>query len=404
MTATGLVDTDRAFREVVEQLLGVCAYALDTEFHRERTYYPKVALVQIAWESGLVLVDPLAVDLTPMREVLTGPGTAVLHASDQDLEVLDLVCGAVPSHLFDTQVAAGFVGMSTPSLGSLYERVLGLRVPKADRLTDWLVRPLSASQLRYAAADVEHLLEVQDRLSSELEGLGRLQWALDECEELRGRARTGRDPQEAWWRIKEARQLKGRAREVVRHVAAWREERAAHLDRPVRHVMSDLTVVGIAQRPPASPEDLRRIRGLEDRHLRGGVARELLDVVAVAVAEPLAPSEEAPTRELSKEYRPAVALASAWIAQQARDLRIDTALLATRADIEAFVRDDADGRLCSGWRARIVGEPLRGIIAGDLALAFGGRGELVLEERSGRPVCTEGVTRQVQPDQGRADP
>jgi ribonuclease D len=383
-----LVDTARGFAAVVDALRDEPVYALDTEFHRERTYYPKLALIQLAWSDGLALVDPLAVDLTPLVEVLEGPGTAVLHAADQDLEVLELACGTVPRALFDTQLAAGFVGLSTPSLGALCERVLGLTVAKADRLSDWLGRPLAATQLAYAASDVAHLLELHQRLVDDLSARGRLDWAADECEELRLRARGARDPEEAWRRIKEARQLKGRARSMAQAVAAWRERRAATIDVPVRYVMPDLAVIGIAQRPPASIRELHKIRGLDERHLRTELAEELLEVIRATAEAPKPRREEAPPRDLDRELRPAVALVSAWVSQLARDVELDTALLATRADLEALLRGDPDARLAVGWRAELVGEPIRQLVEGDAALAFGGRGELVLEARSRRPLAT----------------
>lgn len=384
MTDHRLVDTDREVRSIAAELRQEPVYALDTEFHRERTYFPKLALVQVAWAGGLALIDPTVVDLSALAEVLAGPGTAVLHAADQDLEVLELACGVVPSRLFDTQVAAGFMGMSSPALSTLYERVLGLRVPKADRLSDWLARPLSRTQLDYAASDVAHLLEVYERLSAELDRRGRLAWALDECEEVRQRARGTRDPRQAWRRIKEARQLEGRAKVIVREVAAWREERAARLDVPVRYVLPDLAVVSIAQRPPRTMRDLRRIRGVEDRHLRAEVAGEVLEVVAAAARRPLPTREDPTPRELDRRLRPAVALVSAWIGQLARDLEIDTAILATRADLEALLRGDEDARLARGWRAELVGEPVRRLVHGEAALAFEPSGSLVLEARSGR--------------------
>jgi ribonuclease D len=384
MSTHRLVASDTAFREVIAELTDQPAYALDTEFHRERTYYPKLALVQLAWDGGLALIDPLAVDLTAFTSVLEGPAMAVLHASDQDLEVLELACGAVPTRLFDTQVAAGFVGMSSPSLAALYEHLLGLRVPKADRLSDWLARPLQATQLDYAASDVEHLLEVRALLVADLETRGRLQWALDECEQLRQRARGVRDPDQAWRRIKEARQLKGRARYLARTVAAWREQRAAALDVPCRFVMPDLAVVGIAQRPPRSTKELFAIRGLDQRHLKADQAARLVDLVAAAKDAPLPAAEGLPPRELDRELRPAVSLVSAWVGQLAKNLEIETALLATRADIEGFLRGDEDARLANGWRADLVGEPIRRLVDGDAALAFSGKGELVLEERSHR--------------------
>lgn len=381
-----LVDTPAALEDTIASLRDTSVYALDTEFHRERTYYPKLALVQVAWREGLAIIDPLAVDVTPLTELLKSPATAVLHAADQDLEVLELACGAVPSALFDTQVAAGFVGMSSPSLATLYDRLLGVRVPKADRLSDWLARPLTDAQLEYAASDVAHLLDAYDRLVTRLEQRGRLAWAADECEHMRLRARGAREPDEAWRRIKEARQLKGRAHAVVRAVAAWRERRAAALDVPPRYVMSDLAVVAIAQRPPRTVEELHKLRGLDERHLRGKQVEQLLEAVQAALDGPLEPRAAQPPRDLDRELRPAVGLVSAWVSQLARNLEIDAALLATRADVESFLRGDPDARLAEGWRAELLGEPVRRLVEGEAALAFNGEGELVLEERSRRRI------------------
>jgi ribonuclease D len=379
-----LVTTDEGFASVIEVMRDQEAYALDTEFHRERTYYPKVALVQLAWEGGLAMIDPLAVDLAPFAQILDSDSLAVLHASDQDLEVLEIACGIVPRRLLDTQVAAGFAGMATPSLAALHERELGLKLPKADRLTDWLRRPLEPSQLEYAASDVAHLLEVADRLEQRLVTTGRWQWALDECEQLRLRQRGARDPDQAWRRIKEVRSLRGPARSVARAVAAWRERRAMALDLPVRFVLSDMAIVGIAQRPPTSTKQLKEIRGLDDRHLKDDIAQQLLGVVADAKDHPVPVSDDGPPPEIDRALRPAVTLVSAWISQLARDLEIDTALLATRADLEALLRGDEDARLAVGWRAEIVGEPIRKLVSGEAALAFAGQGQLVLEERSRR--------------------
>ena len=125
------VDDDAAFDELVGELVSSAEYGIDTEFHRERTYFAQLALLQIAWPGGLALVDPLAVDIAPLERVLTGPGLAIVHAADQDLEVLDRACGAVPSRMFDTQLAAGFLGQVSPSLVNLVERLLGVRLRRA---------------------------------------------------------------------------------------------------------------------------------------------------------------------------------------------------------------------------------------------------------------------------------
>jgi ribonuclease D len=379
--------TDQAeFDSLVESLRTEDVMALDTEFHRERTYFPRIALVQLAWQDEVALVDPLAVDLTPLAAVLDGPTTTVVHAASQDLEVLLRSCGTVPRILFDTQIAAGFVGMSTPSLSSLVEREFGVRLPKGDRLTDWLQRPLTAAQIDYAASDVVHLVELWRRLTAQLESRGRLSWAMDECELMRTRARISRPPEDAWQRIKEARQLRGTTLNIAKAVAAWRERRAIAVDQPVRFVMADIAVVTIAQRAPTTPEQLRSIRGVDDRHAKGDTASGLLAAVAEGKATPVQKSTRPAVAELSRELRPAVGLVSSWVSQMARDSDLDTALLATRADLEALLRGDDDARLATGWRAELVGEPIRRLVSGDASLAFDGNGELVLEERSGVPL------------------
>jgi len=377
------VDSDEGLAEVAESMAGAERYAVDTEFHRERTYYPQVALVQLAWDDRLVLVDPLAVSLAPLAKALDGPGLAVMHAAGQDLEVLELACGTIPTRLIDTQIAAGFTGYSTPSLATLAEKELGIRLPKGDRLTDWLHRPLNADQRSYAASDVAHLFEILDRLTAELERDGRTQWAADECEELRTKSRTLRDPEAAWLRIKEARHLKGAPAGVAKAVAAWRERRAATIDQPVRFVLSDLGVVGVAQRMPTSAAQLTGIRGVDDRHLRGKVVDEVLAVVAEGRQQVAERPRTDAVVEIERQLRPAVTLVSAWLSQLAREQRIDAALLGTRADIEALLGNIEGARLAEGWRADMVGEPVRRLVAGQAALAFDGAGGLVLEERSG---------------------
>jgi ribonuclease D len=375
--AARLVADATSLDEVLAALADEPRYALDTEFHRERTYHPKVALVQLAWPGGIALVDPLAVDIRPLATLFGGPGVAVIHAAQQDLDVLTRACGAVPSRLFDTQLAAGFLGHATPSLGNLLSAELGVKLPKADRLSDWLRRPLTAGQEAYGAADVAHLLELQDRLVAELEELGRLEWAEAECEELRVRPTGPGDPCDAWLKLKDVRTLRGRSRGVARAVAAWRERRAADLDLPVRFVLPDLAVLGIAQRPPETAEELRQTRGVEERHARGSTANELLAAVRDGLTHPV-DLPETNGEELDRQLRPAVTLVSAWVSQLARDQHIDTALLATRADLVDLLRGDPDARLAHGWRAATVGDDIRHLVEGEAALAFDGRGGLRL--------------------------
>jgi len=377
--------TDRAgLDDVVAAVAAEDYYAFDTEFHTERTYAPDLALIQIAWADEVALVDPLAVDPEPLATIFGGPGTAVAHAAFQDLDVLQAACGAVPTAVFDTQIVAGFLGMSTPSLGRLVDQVLGVTLPKADRLSDWLMRPISDRQIEYAVSDVAHLLELRSVLTARLEALGRLEWARNECTQVLGDRTPPRVPEEAWWKLGDVRSMSRKARAVAQEVAAWRERTAAATNRPRRMVLSDLGLLALSQRPPRSATELRRTRGVDGRHLAQGRAAEILAAVERGLALPSSEIHMPAENRDAPAPGAAVAVCSGLVRQIADDLDFDQGLLATRADIAQFLCGEPS-RLDSGWRRDIVGDPLRRLVAGEVAAAFDGPGHLVLEERSHVP-------------------
>ena len=371
------IATQNELLDLVDVLMAEPRYAFDTEFHRERTYYPKLALAQFAWPGGTALVDPLAVDVTALRPLLESDTQCVLHAAQQDLDVLTHSCGAVPKRLFDTQLAAGFIGYGTPSLASLLQGELKVTVPKGDRLTDWLRRPLTDDQKSYAASDVAHLLELQDRITAQLERTGRVSWAEAACEELRVKPGSGTDPDGAWLRLKDVRVLKPKARGVARSVAAWRERRAMSVDSPVRQILPDLAILGIAQKQPQSVEELAHARGIDERHWRGNLGREIIAAVIEGMQNEVhLPAND--VEELDRNLRPAITLVSAWVSELARNEKIDTALLGTRGDIVALLRKDPDARLSIGWRAELLGDQVQRLVDGAAALTFDGKGGLRL--------------------------
>lgn len=363
------VDQQDELESIVLELLDQPRYAIDTEFHRERTYYPALALVQIAWPDNLVLIDPLALDITALRPLFESDVVAVFHAAQQDLDVLTHAVGAVPERFFDTQIAGGFVGYGTPSLVSLLNGEIGVNPPKGDRLTDWLRRPLTEAQRNYAALDVAYLLEVQDRLTAQLEELGRLDWVTQACQELRDRPVSGQHPNDAWARLKDVRGLRPRPRAVAQAIAAWRERTAMERNVPVRQVLPDLAILGISQRQPSSDKELSQARGVDDRFSRGKVAAAILEAVRVGkAAEP--PEARGGTDDLERDLRPAVTLISAWVSQVAKTEKIDTSMLATRADLVAFLSNDESARLRHGWRNEILGEGIERLVTGRAALTF----------------------------------
>lgn len=363
------IDTDDALADLVDELADADRLAIDTEFHRERTYFPVCALIQIGWDEGRALIDATALDPTPVGKLLTGR-TIVMHAAGQDLELFRHTIGVVPDDLFDTQIAASFLGMSSIGLAPLVRRIFDVDLPKADRLTDWLARPLSDSAKAYAEADVVHLFEIHDLQRSELAERGRMDWVQDECEAMIAKTLTDPDPDTAWWRIKEARRLKGRAAAVAQEVAKWREAHAKVTNRPLRTVLPDLALAGIAQRPPKSIDALLEIRGLRDRGLPKSVRGDLLDAVERGRTLDLDAVRVRTSTPVPGELRGAIPLLMSWVSQRARQLDLDPAVLATRGDLEDYLRNDPEGRLSSGWRREAMAEDVDALLAGRAALSF----------------------------------
>lgn len=370
------VDNDGALAEIVRDALTAPVYALDTEFHRERTYFPRLALVQLQWGENNALIDPLAVDPRGLADLLRGPGLALLHASQQDLEVMRYAVGEVPSRMFDTQLAAGFIGYSTPSLASLVQSQLKVTMSKGDRMTDWMRRPLTASQCEYARSDVAYLESLYGLISGRLSELGRSDWVAQACEEMRQRPWGESDPEDAWLRIKDVRSLKGEARGVAQALAAWRERRAMSTNIPLRRVMSDMALLGIAQAAPRSTEDLAHARGVDERYLNGSIAREILGVVKDG-RDRVVEIEQNGHEPLEKRLRPAITLVTAWIGELARTHEIDPILVATNRDIVALLAG-GDSRLAHGWRRELVGRDIERLLAGETGLSFDGDGRLRL--------------------------
>jgi ribonuclease D len=359
------VDDDRALAEVVAILVDEPAYGLDTEFMSERTYWPQLCLVQLSWAKGVALVDPLACDVRALEAVLRAPATMITHAGASDLPILDRAIGARPSALFDVQLAAGFVGLGLPSLGTLVSVVLGVRLDKSEQLADWSKRPLSDATRRYAAADVEHLFPLTLELEQRLRELGREAWATSECEVLRKTADRRVDPQVAWWKVKGASSMRGEKARVAQSVAAWREQRAQRLDVLPRFVLPDLALAAVVGRPPRTRDQLFALRGVN--RLPDDVVRELLGAVEAGREMPKELLRVPEKYDDGPELDAAVALLVAYVAELARAERLEKQLLATRDDVKALVYG-RPSRLDTGWRAEIAGTALHRLLDGEAVI------------------------------------
>jgi ribonuclease D len=371
--------TDQAvFDALVDELSDTSAYALDTEFHRERTYLPQLAVVQLATRDRIALIDALSVDVHALSRAFQSDAVCVMHAGSQDLEILELVSGAVPRRMFDTQIAALFCGYRTSSLGKLVEGFLDVRLDKSAQLTDWTRRPLPEADLRYAASDVAHLLELRDTLVSRLDDRGRLQWAEEEIERLRSKDRSPPDPETLWWKLRGKTKLGGRARGVAQELAAWRDQVAKKQNRPPRTVLSDMALLALAQRPARNTEQLRGVRNLDLRRFKH--TDQLLSAIERGTQLPKNAVRLPPKKpENLPNVEGVIALCLAWLAQRAGEEDLDVSVLGTRDDVTSLVLAQPS-RLSSGWRDTLVGSELRAIIDGTAGLRVIGT-ELELLDR-----------------------
>ena len=358
--------------------------ALDTEFMGEGRYRTLLCLVQLAIPESedaaerILVLDPLPEEFegSALAEVLADPAIQVIvHAGRQDVALVRRRLGTEVRNVFDTQVAAGFAGLGAQSsYDSLLSEVLGLRVAKTASFTRWDARPLSPEQLAYAREDVVHLHELATELERRLAQLGRLQWALEECEPLE-RSSDERDLEAIFGRLPRVGTLNASARPIARELVRWRERTAARTDRPVQSVLGDAALVEIAKRRPASRGELEKIRGV------GAVAggrrgQDLLDAVELGRARPPDPPpqlERAPTPK--PDDAPLVALGEALLRARAREAGLAYELLAARADLQAIVAatrvgdSEVDVRTLRGWRRELVGAELLELLGGRISLS-----------------------------------
>jgi ribonuclease D len=355
-----LVTTQSALDAAVFRLQAAARLAIDTEFMRERTYFPQLCLLQIATETDCFLVDPLAgLDLGPLYELLAdGKRLKILHAARQDLEVLFLGSDTVPAPVFDTQVAAALLG-HPPQVGyaELVARRLGHSIDKGQTRTDWSRRPLSAEQLAYAADDVHHLLTLHSDLHAALEAQGRAAWADEETTAYANPALYRTDPADAWRRIKGLSRLTSKQQAAVRALTEWREKRAIESDKPRGWIIADEAILALATLAPDSVEALEKIRALPPAVVRKR-GEELLTLMAAAREGATADSGLEPPRRPTPEETARGVKYMKVVRTEAEALGIAPEVLATRRDVEALAQGSHENALLRGWRRAVIGEKL----------------------------------------------
>jgi ribonuclease D len=370
-----ITDTE-ALAAYVASLAGKPFVAVDTEFLRENTYWPKLCLVQLAGpDDAGAIVDPLAkgIDLAPLYDLLYDVSIVkVFHAARQDIEIFVHEGGEVPEPLFDTQIAAMVMGFGEQiAYDALVRRLAGENIDKSSRFTDWSRRPLTDRQLAYALSDVTHLRTVYRKMMAELERSGRSHWVAGEMDVLADRSTYIVEPEDAWKRLK-TRTNKPRFLAMVQELAAWREREAQNRDLPRNRVVRDEALMEIASDPPKSREQLAKVRGFNARMADGPFGKAVLEIAAEVTARPKEswprlPKSEPPDPSLA----PVVELLKVLLKRKCAAHNVAQKLVCPGPDLEKIAADDdADVAALKGWRREVFGADALDLKHGRIALAI----------------------------------
>ena len=352
--------------------------AVDTEFMRETTYWPKLCLIQAAAPGGIeAIIDPLAegLDLSPFLAVMRDKRILkVFHAARQDVEIFNNL-GAIPEPLFDTQIAGMAAGFGEQiAYDALVRKILKIDLDKSHRFTDWARRPLSEAQLTYAIADVTHLAALYPILLSRLEKAGRLSWVTEEMQAMTDPALYDVEPANAWRRLK-PRKHAVKYLAVFAAVAAWRERTAQQRDQPRGRILKDEAIDELAAQAPNEVDALNRLRSVPKGFGGSRYGPELIDAIREALRDPeaYAPKIERDMTPVSPAAGAVVELLKVLLKARAEDAGVASKLIATVADLEKIASDDrADSSALKGWRREAFGEDALKLKRGELALVLDG--------------------------------
>ncbi len=387
-----ITDTE-SLREITEaaQAAGCCA--VDTEFVWERTYYAILGVVQIGLPDGRCeLVDAPAIeDWTPFAKLIADPDTVkILHDAQQDLKILKRACGALPRNIFDSQRAAGFVGLSaTISLSDLLRKIVKVRLDKAETRSDWLQRPLTDEQERYAEDDVRYLPEVREKILRTAEQKGRAAWIEEEMKLYENAELYAEgDPDAEMPRVRGTGSANAEQRDIIRALAGWRELEARRRNLPRPFVLSDDAIVSLSKRPPRSMEAIEPVKGLSPKalnHTRKPIWKALQRAFNNEL--PPLPTGKRRGRQPDESFEARVDLALAFVKGRCLANELDPALIGNRAEITAFVQEadaalEEDHNILRGWRFPLIGAPLLTILDS--------RASIMIDPSNGCPALSEG--------------
>jgi len=382
------VITDNAELTGLCQRMSAAEYiAVDTEFMRDKTFWPQLCLVQVAGPDEAAAIDALApgIDLRPLYDLLVNPAVIkVFHAARQDVEMLFHLTGQIPAPLVDTQVAAMVCGFGdSVSYENLAAKLAGAQIDKSSRFTDWARRPLTERQVTYALSDVTHLRPAYEKLKRRMEKTGRAAWVNEEMAVLMNPGTYRQDPRESWRRLK-VRSEKPRFLAILREVAAWREQEAQQRNLPRNRIVKDETLVEIAAHAPTTVEDLAHGRGMSRGLAEGKQGAAILAAVRTGVQLPVSECPKpAPRPDLPAGLAPIIELMRVLLKTKCEAHDVAQKLVASAADLELLAaRDDADVPALHGWRRELFGEDALALKQGRIGLTAAGKSVKIVDLRT----------------------
>jgi len=379
-----MVETTADLRALCEELAHASYIALDTEFMRDQTYWPKLCLIQIAVPDNAAMIDPLApdIDLSPFYELLRNPHTVkVFHAARQDVEIFCQQGGVVPTPLFDTQIAAMVCGFGdAASYETLARKIAKVEIDKSARYSDWGHRPLNKRQLEYAQADVTHLCTIYEAMTRMLEKSGRSAWVEEEIAALSDPALYRLDPKDSWKRLK-PRTTNKRFLAMLASLAEWREREAQARDIPRGRVLKDEALTEIAAHPPENADGLDRVRALPKGFAASRLGKGLMEAIELGRhAQPPKDIEPPPARRRREPSPAAMDLLKTLLRLKAEEIGVAPRLIANSDDIERLAAHEDDGvAALHGWRAEVFGHDAIALRKGDLAIALENGNAVIVE-------------------------
>lgn len=365
------IDDENSLSKFCESIRDENVLALDTEFIREKSYYPQLCLIQIAAGDHIACIDPLAItSLDPLLDLIYDTSKVKLfHAARQDLEIFFQLRNSLPKPVFDTQIAATLLGFNDQcGYAALVSQMLGVQLDKDQARTDWSQRPLNDKQVQYAANDVRYLQQAYPLIINKLSSQNRTEWLKDDFNNLTDDSLYTIDPESTWRRVSGHNKLKPRQLVVLQKLAAWREHTAIKRDRPRRWIIADDIMISLAQQTPGNILQLEKIRGIKSSTIdKFGDA-----VIKVIIEAKNIPEDQWPSlpkwQRTTPQQEALIDLCMAYMKQLALENEISPGILCNRKDMEKLITGDVDLPFMQGWRKQLIGQPVHDLLQGKHAL------------------------------------